>query len=67
MDGTWRIAVDYRRLNQATKHDLYPIPAMEDILEKMGGKTIFSQVDMVASLKESWFWKHQKSEYGCSR
>src|SRR5690348_1601280 len=39
-DGSWRMAVDYRCLNNVTKPDLYPIPSIEDIIDNLDGKTI---------------------------
>ena len=32
----WRIVVDYRKLNDITIADKYPIPNMDDILDKLG-------------------------------
>ena len=32
-DGTTRFSVDYRRLNEATKKDSYPLPWIDDTLD----------------------------------
>jgi hypothetical protein len=42
-DGTWRFCVDYRRLNNLTIKNRFPMPLVEEILEELVG-TIFSQV-----------------------
>ena len=43
-DGMWRPCGDYRRLNMATKLDLYLPPHMEDMAARLAGKTIFSKL-----------------------
>ena len=43
-DGTLRLTIDYRRLNAVTVKDVYPIP--QDHLERLGGATIFSSLDL---------------------
>jgi hypothetical protein len=41
-DGTWRFCVDYRRLNDLTIKNRFPMPMVEEILEELVG-TKFSQ------------------------
>ena len=45
--GTWRPYGDYRRLNDATTHDRYPVPHMQDFTAQLEGKKIFSKIDLV--------------------
>jgi hypothetical protein len=42
-DGTWRLRVDYRKLNANIVKNKYPIPIIEDLL--LFGAKIFSKVD----------------------
>lgn len=42
----WRIVVDYRKLNDITINDKYPIPNMDDILDKLGRCLYFSTIDL---------------------
>ena len=45
-DGSWRFAIDYRKLNEVTKVDAYPLPTVESVLRSMHGCTVFSSIDM---------------------
>jgi len=40
--GHFRLCVDYRRLNERTVKEVYPIPRMEDCLGFLGDATVFS-------------------------
>ncbi|KAJ9523472.1 hypothetical protein QJQ45_007163 [Haematococcus lacustris] len=45
-DGTLRMCVDYRALNKLTVRDRYPLPRIDDLFDKLQGKTIFSSLDL---------------------
>uniref|UniRef100_A0AC34FIH0 Reverse transcriptase n=1 Tax=Panagrolaimus sp. ES5 TaxID=591445 RepID=A0AC34FIH0_9BILA len=47
-DGTVRICVDYRKLNDITKKDAYPLPNQDALLMNLKGKKIFTALDMVS-------------------
>ena len=46
-DWTSRPCRDYRRLNERTLHDAYPIPHIHDFAAGLSGCTIFSKIDIV--------------------
>ncbi|KAJ8023192.1 hypothetical protein HOLleu_38300 [Holothuria leucospilota] len=45
-DGTIRICTDYRRLNQVTKFDAYPMPRIDDIIDDVSGAPYISTLDL---------------------
>ena len=47
-DGRWRMCVDYRLLNRQTKKDKYPIPRIDDLLDKLGRSQYFTKLDLAS-------------------
>jgi transposase InsO family protein len=44
-DGSLRFCVDYRKLNEVTVRDSYPLPRMDDCLDSLGTAQIFTTLD----------------------
>ncbi|CAF0823357.1 unnamed protein product [Didymodactylos carnosus] len=52
-DGTWRFVVDYKKLNNVTIEDQFPLPNMEQTVQRLGdGYKIFTKLDL-----KSGFWQ----------
>jgi hypothetical protein len=45
-DGTQRMCVDYRLLNEDTIKNKYPLPRIEDLFDQMKGASVFSKIDL---------------------
>ncbi|XP_071681506.1 uncharacterized protein [Lolium perenne] len=45
-DGTIRLCVDYRRLNDITIKNKYPLPKIDDLFDQMNGAKVFSKIDL---------------------
>ncbi|RDX82363.1 Retrovirus-related Pol polyprotein, partial [Mucuna pruriens] len=39
IQNSWRVCIDYRRLNQETRKDHFPLPFIHQILERLSGKS----------------------------
>jgi hypothetical protein len=45
-DGTQRMCVDYRALNEVTIKNKYPLPRIEDLFDQLKGVRVFSKIDL---------------------
>ena len=41
----WRMCIDYRKLNEATRKDHYPLPFMDQMLERLAGQSFYCFLD----------------------
>ena len=47
-DGSMRMCIDYRKLNNITVKNKYPLPRIDDLLDQLDGACVFSACDLVA-------------------
>jgi hypothetical protein len=45
-DGTQRMCVDYRSLNEVTVKNKYPLPRIDDLFHQLKGACVFSKIDL---------------------
>ena len=45
-DGTLRMCVDYRSLNEVTIKNKYPLPMINNLFDQLEGATMFSKIDL---------------------
>lgn len=44
----WRLVIDFRQLNAKTIEDKYPLPNIEEILDKLGRAHYFTTLDLAS-------------------
>jgi hypothetical protein len=45
-DGTRRMCIDYRALNEVTIKNKYPLPRIEDLFDQLRGASVFSKIGL---------------------
>ena len=56
-DGTLRLCIDFRKLNDRTLKDSFPLPRIDDTLNKLNGAKFFTTLDL-----ESGYWQIELDE-----
>jgi hypothetical protein len=45
-DGTQRLCMDYRALNEVTIKNKYPLHRIDDLFDQLHGASVFSKIDL---------------------
>lgn len=45
-DGSFRMCIDYRALNKITIKNKYPLPRIEELIDRLVGSRVFSKIDL---------------------
>ena len=47
-DSTWRFCIDFRRVNDVTRKDAFPLPSISDHLDALSGSQWYCSLDMIS-------------------
>ncbi|GJR55082.1 putative reverse transcriptase domain-containing protein [Tanacetum coccineum] len=45
-DGSFRVCIDYRKLNKLAVKNRYPLPRIDDLFDQLQGLSVYSKVDL---------------------
>nr|GEW41190.1 reverse transcriptase domain-containing protein [Tanacetum cinerariifolium] len=63
----WRVCIDYRKLNEATRKDHFPVPFMDQMLERLAGNQYYCFLDSFSGYFQILIdpKDHEKTTFTC--
>ena len=58
-DGSWRFCIDFRKVNNVTHRDAYPLPHIDSTLESLSGSAYFTTLDLFSAMG---YWQVELQE-----
>ena len=56
-DGSLRMVVDYRALNEVMIKNKYPLPMINDLFDQLQGAKVFSKIDLRSGYHQLKIWE----------
>ncbi|GKD16134.1 putative reverse transcriptase domain-containing protein [Tanacetum coccineum] len=56
-DGSFRMGIDYRKLNKLTVKNRYPLPRIDDLFDQLQGSSVYSKIDMRSGYHQLRVWE----------
>ena len=68
-DSTWRVVIDYRKLNDQVIKDKFPLPSIASLLDRLQGSKVFSTLDLKSAYHQILLDKkdRHKSAFTCHK
>nr|XP_017250807.1 PREDICTED: RNA-directed DNA polymerase homolog [Daucus carota subsp. sativus] len=63
----WRICMDYRKLNKATRKDHFPLPFIDQMLDRLAGHEYYCLLDGYSGYSQIFIapWDQEKTTFTC--
>nr|GEY53368.1 hypothetical protein [Tanacetum cinerariifolium] len=56
-DGSFRMCIDYRKLNKLTVKNRYPLPRIHDLFDQLQGLRVYSKIDLISGYQQLRVWR----------